>query len=151
MLFPITLAILVLIVTLLFIVKRNHDDITRRISFILEKYHHNILLKKSNVSCQSSTIGLKNGKYLFTKCDLIILKDAFVIISFREIFKYKLYSNLFFIENNFVMGHGELKKFNPNSFNGVVYIEFGEASFTSTSITIQLKHLKPEEKGLISI
>ena len=116
-----------------------------------EKYQDQMLLEKSNVSCNSNTLGLKNGKYLFKKCNLIFLKNAFVIISYVKFGKYKLYTNLIFIENDIVLGHGPIKKFNLNSFNKDVHIEFGNPSFTSTLITIKLRQLTSDEKHLIPI
>ncbi|RWU09801.1 hypothetical protein [Pedobacter chitinilyticus] len=144
--FPLTLALLIF-----FSYKNNHKDVLKQLTFIREKYHDKILLEKTDVTCETSTSGLKNGKYLFTKCDLIFLENALTIIVSRKIGKQKLYSNLIFIESKIALGHGAIKRFNLHSFNGDVYIEFGESGFTSTNVTVQLKNLTPEEKNLIKI
>lgn len=148
---PITAFLLTFVLLVFFSYKNSHKDVLKQISFIREKYHDKILLEKSDVNCETSTSGLKNGKYLFTKCDLIFLENALAIITSRKIGRRKLYSNLIFIENNTALGHGAIKRFNLNSFHGDVYIEFGESGFTSTNVTVQLKNLTPEEKDLIKI
>ncbi len=148
---PIIVFLLTFVLLVFFSYKNSHKDALKQISFIREKYHDKILLEKSDVHCETSTSGLKNGKYLFTKCDLIFLENALAIIASRKIGKLKLYSNLIFVENNIALGHGAIKRFNLNSFHGNVYIEFGESGFTSTNVTVQLKNLTLEEKKLINI
>lgn len=148
---PITIFILTLVLLVFFSYKNSHRDVLKQTNFIREKYQDKILREKSDVDCETSTSGLKNGKYLFTKCDLIFLENALAIIASRKIGRLKLYSNLIFVENNIALGHGSVKRFNLNSFHGNVYIEFGESGFTSTNVTVQLKNLTPEEKNLINI
>jgi len=151
MLILIAFTVFAIIFLVLFNFKRTHDDILRRVFFIREKYDKEILLEKTDVSCESSTLGLKNGKYYFIRCDLIFLKNAFVIIPFKEIGRYKLYSNLILIENGVVIGHGAIKRFNPNSINDEVYLEFGNSSLKSTLVTIRLKLLTTKERSLIPV
>lgn len=148
----ISILIMLLAVFMMIFFKRDHHlNISKKIKFIREKYYSEILLEKTDVSCESNTFGLKNEKYIFKKCDLIIFNKTFAIIPFYKIGNKKVFTTLIFVENNFVLGHGELKRLNLNSFDGDVYIEFGESGLTSTNVAIRLKHLSPEEKALIPI
>jgi hypothetical protein len=131
--------------------KHRNRQIAQQISFIRVKHAEDLLVEKQDVKCQTSTLGLKNQAFIFNKCNLLFLKNAFVIIGFRKIMKRKIYCSLFFIERNTVLGFGPVKRFNVNSFNGEVYIEFGEATFKTTNVTLQLKELTAEYKKLIMI
>lgn len=106
---------------------------------------------KNSVKAETFTSGRKNYSFHFRKCDLIFLKKGIVIIPFFNIGKHKFYKEILFINVDSVAGIGKLKKINLNSFGNDVYLEFGEASFTSTNVEIRLKNLTEEEKKLINI
>jgi len=143
---------IIAVVLLIFLSYKSKDrQILKQLAFIRKKYAEDIIAEKYNVKCSSFVSGMKNYRLQFKKCDLIFLKNALVIISFRQVLSRKLYSNLFFIEQNIVLGVGPIKSFNANSFNGEVYIEFGESSFNSTNVCLHLKHLTDEEKKLIPL
>lgn len=131
--------------------KHRNRQIAQQISLIRKKYAEDILAEKYNVKSHTSTIGMKNQAFIFNKFELLFLKNAFVIIGFRKIINNKIYCSLFFIERNAVLGFGPIIRFNANSFNGDVYIEFGEATFKTTNVTLQLKELTAEYKKLITI
>lgn len=135
-----------------------HNQVKTKLEQILNLGKTN-LLKKENVSSQTFTVGLRNFRYHFRKSDLYFYDDAFVIVGFYKIFKIKVYSCIILISNTeqFDSNKGlknilvkNLKNFNLRSSNNSVYIEFGEASFASTNISVRLKNLSENEKQAIN-
>lgn len=122
-----------------------------------QQISYQLLHKKEGVKCSNTTNGLKNGSFMFSYTDLYFYENAFIIVGYNRIFKKKLYHHIIILTNekeNYqkLFPHATItlpKKFNPNSFGGDVYIEFGKFGFTSTNVTIRLKGLSEEEKELI--
>ena len=131
--------------------KANHNNVIKQLENFYNKFDKEILHEKKSVKCETFTSGRKNSGYLFTKCDLIFLKNELVIIPFYTMGKYKIYKNFLILNDNSLTGIGKLKRLNLNSFGNDVYIEYGESSFTSTNVEIRLKNLTQEEKNLINI
>lgn len=136
-----------------------HNQVKTKLERILN-LEKKLLLKKENVRCETFTIGLRNFRYHFRRADLYFLDNTFIIIGFYKFFEIKLYSCLIIISENNVLSNEEslkdnlikeLKIFNLHSSNNNIHIEFGEASFTSTNVTIRLKNLSEKEKKLIKL
>ncbi|HEX8561952.1 MAG TPA: hypothetical protein VF676_03125 [Flavobacterium sp.] len=116
-----------------------------------------ILGEKLCVQCEVNTVGLRDRSFIFERADLLFLNDALILIGYYHFFKRKIYKPLIVLSQEKVFYRKSLpgarvfviKNFNLNSFNGDVYLEFGEASFTKTNVEIRLKHLSEEEKRLI--
>ena len=125
----------------------------------LEEIKSKLILEKYNVRSENITIGLRNTQFLFRKAELKFLDDAFFIFGYSKVFKYKFYSCLIILTHNenyyrkLFKGAKIVipKKVNLNSFDKDVYIEFGEAGFTTTSVEIRLKGLSDQEKEKIKI
>lgn len=135
-----------------------HNQVKTKLERILNSKKE-YLLKKENVITETFTVGLRNSRYHFRKSDLYFFENAFVIVGFYKIFKIKVYSCIILISNKEEFTSDEslhniliknLKKFNNQSSNNSVYVEFGEASFTSTNISVRLKNLSEQEKQAIN-
>jgi len=125
-----------------------HKSVKTKLQKFL-KLESKIVLIKENVKSETFTIGLKNHRYHFRKSDLYFFDNAFVIIGFYKIVGVKIYSCIIVFSDGNDLNTKDLKTFNLNSSNNDVYIEFGEASFTSTNVSIRLKNLSEDEKQLI--
>ncbi|WP_296150379.1 hypothetical protein [uncultured Flavobacterium sp.] len=115
--------------------------------------------EKSNVKCETYASGARDNGYAFRKCDLKFFDDAFFIIGFMKIGRFKFYKRIFIITQNDISYYKKFagakvfnpKKINLNSFNKDVFIECGESSFFKTNYEIRLKDLTDEEKNYIKI
>ena len=117
-----------------------------------------LIHEMNNVQCVTFISGAKNNNFSFKKADLYFYENAFLIVGFFKIGKYKFYKSAFLLSQNEYLKNN-LKSFeviapkniNLNFFNKDVYIEFGESNFTNTNVEIRLKNLNEEEKNLIKI
>lgn len=119
----------------------------------------NLILNLSlqSVKCKTFTSGAPDSKYSFKSADLYFYKNAFLIVGYFKIRKYKFYKTAIFLSNDNELKNKQNirvivpKKINLNSFNKEVYIEFGESSFSETNVEVHLKNLNEEQKKLIQI
>lgn len=123
----------------------------KKIAFNDDLLSDQIVARKNFVKCETYTSGRKTSAYRFNTCDLIFLKDSFVIIGYDDFGNSKNFTNYLKFTNGLVNDRDKLKKINLNSFGNDVYIEFGESSFSSTNVEIRLKNLTEEEKKLIKV
>ncbi|MFT3793917.1 hypothetical protein [Flavobacterium sp.] len=140
-----------LLAILIWSTKQAHDRAKFQLDQFYERCKDQILAEKKSVACSTYTVGLKNSRYLFRRCDLIFLEKGLVILPFYRIGKYKVMDYPMSISDNSLTAIGALKKFDLNSDSGNVFFEFGEAGFTTTCVGITLKGLTPEEKELIKV
>lgn len=119
----------------------------------------NLKLNKflSSVKCETFISGSINTNYLFRVADLYFYENAFLIIGYFKVGKYKFYKSALLLSNDeSLINNTNIKvisprKLNINSFNKDVYIEFVESIYINTSIEIRLTNLKEEDKLLIKI
>ncbi len=115
---------------------------------------NNYVFKKENIKCEIYKTGASKSGYRFNRCDLYVLDNAILITGRLNFLGIKMYSSSVIISKNpdknlQYSGFAEIvkpSKINPDSFGGSVYIEFGEADWTTTNVNIILKGLSDEEK-----
>lgn len=148
---PILIFFLVVFLFFYMNTKRRNNEIEKKIAFNDDLLSDQIVARKNFVKCETYTSGRKTSAYRFNTCDLIFLKDSFVIIGYDDFGNSKNFTNYLKFTNGLVNDRDKLKKINLNSFGNDVYIEFGESSFSSTNVEIRLKNLTEEEKKLIKV
>jgi len=126
----------------------------------LNKLENRVIYQKINASCSNFTSGRKKLGFHYRNADLYFLEDAFIIVGSYFIFSKKIFRS-FLVLTHHVEDYKSIfsradnvltpKRLNLKSSNGEVYIEFGEASFTSTNVSIRLKNLSEAEKERINI
>lgn len=127
----------------------------------IDSIPYKLLLKKENIKCSAcmATFNKNNLKgYNFTKADLFFFENAFLIAGHCSFLNQKTYTIIIIITKKGDIYRQffpfatitDYKQFNPNSFNGDVYIEYGEMAFNSVHVTLRLKGISDEEKKLIS-
>lgn len=148
---PILIFFLVVFLFFYMNTKRRNNEIEKKIAFNDDLLSDQIVARKNFVKCETYTSGRKTSAYRFNTCDLIFLKDSFVIIGYDDFGNSKNFTNYLKFTNGLVNDRDKLKKINLNSFGNDVYIEFGESSFSSTNVEIRLKNLTEEKKKLIKV
>lgn len=126
----------------------------------LEKTQNKVIYQKFNVKCSTFTVGRKSLGFHYKNADLYFNTDAFIIVGYYYLFSKKIYRSFLILTHHLdyykaIFSKADEvtipKKINLNSSKGEVYIEFGEASFTSTNVSIRLKNISETEKKLINI
>ncbi|HUH25123.1 MAG TPA: hypothetical protein VLY87_00720 [Flavobacterium sp.] len=124
----------------------------------IQKLSLKLIHEISDVKCETFTSGARNVNYLFRTADLYFYENAFLVVGFFKIGKYKFYRSALLFSNNEILKNNKQsikiispKSMNLNSFNKDVYIEFGESNFTNTNVEIRIKNLKEEDKNLLKI
>ena len=156
----------VIFLFLLFIIITIHVSISKskNIKYNLKNIDsipYKLLLKKENIKSSAcmATFNKNNIKgYNFTKADLFFFENAFLIAGHFSFFKQKIYTTIIIITKKGDIYRQffpfaiitDYKQFNPNSFNGDVYIGYGKMAFNSVHVTLRLKGVSDEEKKLIS-
>ena len=131
--------------------KIRHDKTKRQLMLFAKEHSDEIVMRKESVRCETNVCGRTNTDFKFTSCDLYFLPDTFVIVGYRQFGRRRIFVNFLELSNGYVLGKGAIKKVNLNSFGNDVYIEFGEASFSSTNVEIRLKGLSEAEKQRIRV
>jgi hypothetical protein len=133
---------LMLGITIVIISKTTRNSkVKKQLDFLNDDINDEIVSRKNFVKCETFTSGRRTSAYRFNYCDLIFFKESFLIIGFDKYGNSKSFVKKIFISNGIVNKTERLKKINLHSFGNEVYIEFGESSFSSTSVEIRLKGL----------
>ena len=118
-----------------------------------------ILKEVKNIKSFTFVTGRRNSIFRFRGVDLVMLDDAFFIFGFNSLGSLKFYKCLIILTENKKVYRShfstaqipEMFKFNLNSFNNDVYIEFNEKSQFYSNVEIRLEKLTQEEKQFINI
>ncbi|MBM7421156.1 MULTISPECIES: hypothetical protein [Chryseobacterium] len=110
-----------------------------------------------NVKCFTFATGRRRENFRFNRADLVMTDDALFIFGFYKLAKLKFYQCLIILtdQKEYYTQHFEsatipvLIKFNLNSFNNDVYIEFGKSDSLYENIEIRLENLSAEDKNYI--
>lgn len=138
----------------------THKNIERQLNNA-KNIPFQLLLKKEKVKTENSVGGYTktNRTFLFKYADLYFYENAFIIAGYKSFFGIKLYQHIIILTlseqqyQNYFPYETTItlpKRFNPNSFNGDVYIEFNNLKITAHYSIIRLKGLSNEEKEKIS-
>lgn len=123
----------------------------------IQNLNLNLNLSLQSIKCKTFTSGAPNSIYVFKLADLYFYENAFLIVGYFKIGKYKFYKTAILLSNDIELLNNPLvtvtipKKTNLNSFNNDVFIEFGESNFSETNVEVFIKNLNEEQKKLIKI
>jgi len=138
-------------VILLLRLKLRHDQVIRKRADFLGKHADQIAIRKSAVACETFVTGQRTSDFRFRSCELFFLADSMIIVGYIPVFGWRLYINFLELRHGQVIGNGQIKNLNLNSFGKHVYIEFGKIGLLDINVEIRLKDLTNEEKTAIHI
>jgi hypothetical protein len=156
------LGILFLSIFILFIYlvirNNNNNDQQRNFSLIKVNLPGAVILDLPQVECDTFNAGAKGNRFHFSSCDLLLIKDAIIILScsLRNVFKQLIQPIILTKE---VAKYNQVfpfafavnpNKLNLNSFNKEIYIEFEVRELITTYIEIRLKGISEENKEKIA-
>lgn len=155
MFFPIIFLILFLGVWL--IIAQQKSQSVKGLKAQLFRNNTKVTKQLQNVKCFTFATGRRRVNFRFNRADLVMTDDAFFIFGFSRLGKFKLYQCLIILtdQKEYYAQHFEsatipdLIKFNLNSFNNDVYIEFGKSDSLYENIEIRLENLSAEDKNYI--
>ncbi|RCH56032.1 hypothetical protein DJ568_04600 [Mucilaginibacter hurinus] len=144
-----TISIIVL-ANVVFNYKNNKVQLHQR-ELLIERLKNKIVYDLPGIKCDFILIGQGRHDYRFNQCDIYVTDDALIVLGYGFLLAKLHCRPLIFTKNvnhysyefpgaNVIMPD----KFNPYSVDSEVYIEFGQAGFTSTNVTYNLKGI-PEE------
>lgn len=120
----------------------------------LKRLEGKILSSKEYVKCESFGSGGRSSSFRFNRCDIYVLEDAVFIAGYVKFFSLKIYNSSVLLTKNpdkyvplsFHTIVEKPNKVNSNSFNGAVYIDFGELGWNKTNISLRLLGLTEDDK-----
>lgn len=155
-----SVSVFMIFLILIYLDRLSSHRTVRKEILKLNKIQDKIRSEKFNIKCSTFTIGRKNLGFHYRNADLYFSEDAFIIVGYYYLFSKKIYRSFLILTTHpdyykAIFNQADEvtvpKQLNMNSSNGEVYIEFGQASFTSTNVSIRLKNLSEDEKKLIRI
>lgn len=131
--------------------KKNHEA-------MVSYFDDAIVYSKKYIQAKVYTSGRKNTSLLFNLCHLYTTQDAVLLLGYKDFEVYTAYNIPILLTSNpekyyCLADKAQVikpKKFNLQSFNHEVYIEFGDSGWDTTNIAIHLKGLTEEEKKYLS-
>lgn len=141
----------------MFFLRSINSKVVKKEITKIQNLNLNLNLNLQSIRCKTFTSGELNSIYLFKLADLYFYENAFLIVGYFKIGKYKLYKTAILLSNDNELINNPYvtvtvpKKTNLHSFNKDVYIEFGESSLSKTNVEVLIKNLNEEQKKLIKI
>jgi len=132
----------------------NTKQNKRKQEILISTFGNSFLFNKKFVRADVFTSGRKNTSLIFNACHIYTTDDALLIFGYKDLGIFTIEIVPLILTNNpqkyyYLSGSATIikpKKFNLNSFNSDVYIEYGESGWQTTNVEIRLIKLTPEEK-----
>ncbi|OYU66165.1 MAG: hypothetical protein CFE22_10595 [Cytophagaceae bacterium BCCC1] len=156
MLAPIVGITSVFLIFFLFSFLQNKHNLKSKIEIIGE-IENFVKIKLKNCNVESSTLGAKNSAFLINKADIYFSEDSIFIFGYSPTFSSKSYSCPIILTNDFDEVSLRFRKaivkkplrINLNSYNKDIFIEFGDAIWLSTNVSLRIKGIDEEIKSKI--